>query len=62
MHQQRGRGPGFGRHRIDRFQQAETVDGMDGAEPRCGFPDLVGLQGSDQMPSDLKVGRSVDLL
>ena len=47
---------------IDGLQQSEAVHRVDGIEARYRLPDFVGLQCSDQMPSDLKVGRSVHLL
>jgi hypothetical protein len=62
LHEQLRRGSRFGRRGVDRIEQPPAVYGVNGAESGHGLTDLVRLERADQMPSDLKVGRSVDLL
>src|SRR5688572_1505767 len=62
LDEQLGCGPCLGRSGVDRLEEPPAVYGMDGTEARDGLPNLVRLQRADQMPSDLKFGRSFDLL
>src|SRR5262245_3206946 len=62
LHEQLRRGPGRGCRSVDGIEQPQAVYGMDGGDTGHGLANLVGLQRPDQMPSDLKVGRSLYFL
>ena len=46
-------GPGVGRSGVDCIEKPQAVYGVNGAEAGYRLPNLVRLQGPDQMPSDL---------
>ena len=56
LHEQLRRGARVDRSGVDRLEEPPAVYGMNGPEVGNRLANLVRLQRTDQMPSDLKVG------